>query len=173
MLAQAVLGLEAGTKSSFRCRWAVLCAAWCTPLLLCSSKPKCKTEHIKIAKKKAKNLEIFLENPPEKIRLGKSRGTTGRGRDGKIWSGLERDGSGSGTGKHATFRSQPRFPDRAPLLASVSTVYHPAISYLVPVSLVYHPSACYLPDCFRPVSWPGVVPIPSRRSLTVSNWACI
>lgn len=42
---------------------------------------------------------------PEKI-----RGTRGKGRDGKMWSGRER--YGTGMGNRQIFRSRPRFPDR-------------------------------------------------------------
>ena len=93
------------------------------------------------------------------------QGTLGNGRVGKMWSGPER--VGTGTGIPSVFRSRPRLPEPFPTLVSVPTVYHPDSRHLVVVPTVSRAAVRCIPDFSRPAFRP-VVPIKSRRSHTVS-----
>ena len=62
------------------------------------------------------------------------KGTRGNGRVGKMWSGRER--VGTGTGIPSVFRPRPRLPDPFLALVSVPAVYRPDLRHLGPSRLL-------------------------------------
>ena len=121
--------------------------------------PVCHSPHSVSSNQREHFLIPALGKIPEK----NTKATRGSGLIGKVWSGREQ--VGTGTGIVCVFCSRPPFPDPYETSISVSTVYRPNLWRLVAVPTVSRPAVRCIPDLSRPAVRPDA-PAPSRRSHT-------
>ena len=96
------------------------------------------------------------------------RDTRSKRRDGKTWSGRERNGTG--TGNRVIFVPN-QISRPSPSLVSVPAVYHPVVRRLGLVPTVSCPTVRPLPDCFPSHRLPSCCfhPIPRSHTILLSR----